>query len=40
MEPLLKATDMLLAVFGTGKFLHECYEVLHHLFRVARRGWR
>jgi hypothetical protein len=37
MEHLLKIVEALLAVFGSMKFLHEVYEVVHHFAKIARK---
>jgi len=37
MEHLAKAVEMLLAIFGTGKFLHELYELGHHLIHALAK---
>lgn len=37
MEHLLHVVEAVLAVFGSMKFCHECYEVLHVLVKFLRR---
>ena len=32
----LEGVEALLAVFGGLKFLHECYEMLHHFVHFAK----
>ena len=34
MEHIVKIAETLLVVFGGLKFLHECYELLHHLLKL------
>ena len=37
MESMLHVLEAALAVFGSMKFLHECYELLHMLVKLIRR---
>jgi hypothetical protein len=37
MEHVMKIAEAVLAVFGTGKFLHECWEVIHHIAKLVRK---
>jgi hypothetical protein len=37
VQHIAKVAEAALAVFGTMKFLHECFEVLHHLLKIVRR---
>jgi hypothetical protein len=37
MEHLGKIVEACLAVFGCGKFLHECYEVIHHVVHLIKK---
>lgn len=37
MEHVWKVAEALLAVFGTGKFLHEVYEVVHHVVHMLKK---
>lgn len=37
MDHLLRVVEAALAVFGSMKFLHECYELGHHLLKLFRR---
>ena len=34
MEHVMRIAEAVLAVFGSMKFMHECYEVLHHLAKM------
>jgi hypothetical protein len=36
MEQALRVLEGVLAVFGSMKFLHECYELLHVLVKLIR----
>jgi hypothetical protein len=36
MEHIYKLAEAALAIFGTMKFCHEVYEVIHHLFKFFR----
>jgi hypothetical protein len=36
MEQALRVLEGVLAVFGSMKFLHECYEVLHHVVKLFK----
>jgi hypothetical protein len=35
-EHIMKLAEAGLAIFGTMKFCHEVYEVIHHLFKLKR----
>ncbi len=37
MEHVLQVLEAALAVFGSMKFLHECYELLHMLVKLIRK---
>jgi hypothetical protein len=37
MEHLMKVAEALLAVFGSMKFCHECYEVIHYVAKLIRK---
>jgi hypothetical protein len=37
MEHIMHIAEALLAVFGAGKFCHECYEVVHHVLKLVRK---
>jgi hypothetical protein len=37
MEHIMHIAEALLAVFGAGKFCHECYEVIHHLVHLIKK---
>jgi hypothetical protein len=37
MERVLHVLEATLAVFGSMKFLHECYELLHMLVKLIRK---
>ena len=37
MEHIFKVAEAALAVFGSMKFLHECYELLHGLAKLFKR---
>jgi len=34
MEHLMRIAEAVLAIFGSMKFMHECYELVHHLMRL------
>jgi hypothetical protein len=34
MEHLLHIAEAVLALFGGLKFLHECYELVHHVLKL------
>jgi hypothetical protein len=36
MEPA-RIVEALLAIFGSMKFMHECYEVIHHVVHLIRK---
>lgn len=33
----LESVELLLAVFGTGKFVHEVLELLHFVYKLFRK---
>ncbi len=37
MEHTLRVAEALLAIFGSMKFCHEVYEVIHHLVHLIRK---
>ena len=37
MEHFYKIIEVVLALFGSMKFLHECFEVAVHVYKLARR---
>jgi hypothetical protein len=37
MEHLLHIAEAMLAVFGSLKFCHEMYEVVHHVLKLIRK---
>jgi hypothetical protein len=37
MEHFLRILEAVLAVFGSMKFLHECYEVFSHILKIVRK---
>ncbi len=37
MEHILKVIEAVLAVFGSMKFMHEVYELLHGLAKLVRK---
>jgi hypothetical protein len=37
MEHAMKVAEALLAVFGAGKFCHECFEVVHHVVHLLKK---
>ncbi len=37
MEHLVHIAEAMLAVFGSLKFCHEVYEVVHHVLKLIRR---
>jgi len=37
MEHVMHIVEAMLAVFGSMKFCHECYEVVHHLVHLIRK---
>jgi hypothetical protein len=37
MEHLLHIAEALLAIFGSMKFCHEVYEVIHHFVHLIRK---
>jgi len=34
MEHLMRIAEAVLAIFGSMKFMHECYELVHHLMKL------
>jgi|HubBroStandDraft_4_1064222.scaffolds.fasta_scaffold3445841_1 hypothetical protein len=34
MEHLAHVAEAVLAIFGSMKFMHECYELVHHLMKM------
>jgi len=34
MEHAMRVAEALLAIFGSMKFMHECYELVHHLMKM------
>ncbi len=34
MEHMMRLAEAVLAIFGSMKFMHECYEVLHHVMKM------
>jgi hypothetical protein len=34
MEHLMRIAEAVLAIFGSMKFMHECYELVHHLIKL------
>jgi hypothetical protein len=37
MEHLARVAEAVLAIFGSMKFMHECYEVVHHLIKLVKK---
>ena len=37
MEHVMHIVEAALAVFGGMKFLHECFEVLHHVVKLVKK---
>jgi hypothetical protein len=37
MEHISHIVEAVLAAFGTMKFMHECYEVIHHVVKLVRK---
>jgi hypothetical protein len=37
MEHIGHVIEAALAVFGSMKFLHECYEVIHHVVKLVKK---
>jgi hypothetical protein len=37
MEHLMRIAEACLAIFGSMKFCHEVYEVVHHLVHMIRK---
>jgi hypothetical protein len=37
MEHLMKIAEAALAIFGCGKFLHECFEVVSHIVHLIKK---
>ena len=37
MEHLAHIVEAVLAIFGSMKFAHECYEVVHHVVKLAKK---
>lgn len=37
MEHAAHIVEAVLAVFGSMKFCHECYEVIHHFVHLIRK---
>jgi hypothetical protein len=37
MEHLGRIAEVVLAAFGSMKFMHECYEVVHHLVKLVKK---
>jgi hypothetical protein len=36
MEHAMHIVEAVLAIFGSMKFLHECYEVVHHALKLLK----
>jgi hypothetical protein len=34
MEHFLHVAEVVLAIFGSMKFMHECFELVHHLMKL------
>jgi len=37
MEHLAHVVEAILAVFGGLRFMHECYEVVHHVVHMIKK---
>jgi hypothetical protein len=37
MEHTARIVEALLAIFGSMKFMHECYEVIHHVVHLIKK---
>jgi hypothetical protein len=37
MEHVWRVAEAVLAIFGSMKFMHECYEVISHLVHLIRK---
>jgi hypothetical protein len=37
MELAMHVIEAVLAVFGGLKFMHECFEVLHHVVKLVKK---
>ena len=37
MELFLRILEAILAIFGSMKFCHECYELVQHLIHLTRK---
>jgi hypothetical protein len=37
MEHVMRIAEALLAVFGAGKFMHEMFEVVHHVVKLIKK---
>ncbi len=37
MEHLMRIAEVVLAAFGSMKFMHECIEIVHHIMKLIKK---